>query len=75
MCFSGHHQMFLEEGGSPQMNKFEQVSSDGHQMSQAGASSEAGDMLDIRDGGTCKVRSNASWAMVIYGESPLPLTE
>ena len=52
------------------MNKFEQVSSDGHQMSQAGASSEAGDMLDIRGGGTCIVRSNASWAMVIYGEPP-----
>ena len=34
-CFNSHHQMLLM-GRGPQMNKFEQVSSDHHQISVAG---------------------------------------
>ena len=34
-CFDSH-QMSATGGGHPEVNKFEQVSSDGHQMSQAG---------------------------------------
>ena len=34
MCFNSHHQMSLLR--SPQINKFEQISSNDHQMSLAG---------------------------------------
>ena len=36
-CLSDHHQMLPGKGG-PKVNYFEQVSSDGHQISQAGGS-------------------------------------
>ena len=57
------------------MNKFEQVSSDDHQMSVAGG--RAGRFSGLMSkgagaGGPCTVRSNASWVMVT-GE--LPRTE
>ena len=66
----------VDEGG-PQANKFEQVSSDDHQMSLAGGPmsdvgvrlSGKGRMSDIQwvghgGGGPCTVRSNVSWVMV-----------
>ena len=65
------------EGG--QLNKFEQVSSYGHQMSLAVG--PEGSMSDGREGGVpmsdvggggggSTVRSNASWVMVAWRPSP-----
>ena len=55
--------------GCPQVNKFEQVYSDGHQMSPSGPISE----VQGRAGGTCTVRSNASWVMITWGTLPFHL--
>ena len=57
--------------GCPQVNKFEQVSSDGHRMLASGTISE----VQGRAGGTCAVRSNASWVMVTWGPSPFTKTD
>ena len=58
------------------MNKFEQVSSDDYKMSLVGAWIEARRVPMSHEGkgvaGGCKVRSNASRIMVIWG-SPSPL--
>ena len=66
-------------GPGPQVNKFEQVSSDDHQMSVALGGSvpclvsgKGGGGLGLMSGigggeGTCTVRSNASFVMVTWG--------
>ena len=46
------------------MNKFEQVSSDGHQISLAG------DCMSDRGQGDCTVRFNALWVIVTLGPPP-----
>ena len=51
--------MSVLEGG-PQVNKFEQVSSDGHQMSLARGPHVS--CLEV-----CTVRSNTSWVIVTWG--------
>ena len=68
------------------MNKFEQVSRDGLQMSLAGGWGGSLDLcLGVRPGlgrvpwphvggGGCTVRSNASWVMVTWGH-PLGQTD
>ena len=48
------------------MNKFEQVSSDDHQMSLAGGRA-GGPRSDFWGYEPCTVRSNASWVMVTWG--------
>ena len=60
------HQMSVSvRGVCPQMNKFEQVSSDGHQMSKPrDPKSDTWEGLGLGGGG-CTVRSNASWVMAI----------
>ena len=42
MCFSGHHwvSVLVRRGVGPQVNKFEQVSHDNHQVSVAGRKGE-----------------------------------
>ena len=56
--------------GCPQVNKFEQVSSLGHQMSLAGAGQEGflyrGAAGTGVGAGLCMVRLNASWVMVTW---------
>ena len=42
----GHQMLGMVSGGNPQMSKFEQISSDGHQMSLAG-----GHMYDVQGDG------------------------
>ena len=61
--FSGHHQMFVHRGwwGAPQMNKFEQVSSDHQQVSLAGVP-----QCDVQGVGGCTVRFNASWPVLTW---------
>ena len=68
--------------GGPQMNKFEQVSSYGHQMSLAGgwAWPELGVPCLMARGAAaagrgCTVKSNASWVMVTSGPPPLLWTD
>ena len=52
------------------MNKFEQVSSDGHQMSLAGGYHVPCRGLDWGKGrGPSTVRSNASWVMITRGQN------
>ena len=57
-------------GGGAEVNKFEQVSSDGHQMSLAGGAWAVGSLSNevqyLRAGGPGAMRSNASWLMVTY---------
>ena len=55
----------------PQVNKFEPVSSDGHQISLAvGSGWEVSPMSDVQGAGgqghtgACTVRTNASWVMM-----------
>ena len=58
-------------GMGPQVNKFVQVSTDGHQMSLAGDEARAGGVLCLMSGeggtGSCTMRSNASRVMVTWG--------
>ena len=67
MCYNGG-------GGTPEVNKFEKVSSDGHQMSRARRSLYS-EVPYLEGGlfgeGSCTVRSNASWVMVTCDPSSL----
>ena len=55
-------------GRGPEVNKFEQVSSDGHQMSPADWAGPGIPCLMSRKGpSSCTVRSNALWLMVTRG--------
>ena len=71
------------------MNQFKQVSSDSHQMSQAGEDTRCLGGMDILvqgcpmcgegamagvGGGHCTLRSNASWVMVTW-DSPNRITD
>ena len=69
--------------GVPQVNKYEQVSTDSHQMSLATKEGlgDQGSMSEgkTRVGGHCTVMSNVSWVMVTCGlqqrPPPTPWTE
>ena len=56
VCFSVATTRCHSQGMGPQVNKFEQVSSVGHQMSVAGG---------------CTVKSKASWAMIVLVDGEL----
>ena len=64
LSFSGHRQMSLP--GGPQMNKFEQVSSNCHQMAQGDGARSRGVPGLMSRGGGCTVRFNALWVMVTW---------
>ena len=50
------------------MNKFEEICSDDHHVSSAeGWGLEGDPRSDVRGGGGCTVRSNASYVMVTWG--------
>ena len=68
-------------GGGPQVNKFQQISLLGHEMSlakekawaRAKGSLYKGGLLGLGRGGSlCMVRSNASCVMVTLEPPPLP---
>ena len=64
--------------GGPQVNKFEQVFSNCHQMSLAGGWAGGVTCLVSRGGDearACTVRSNASWVMVTWGPTLNRMTE
>ena len=79
MCYG--RQMSVQEG--PQVNKFEQVSNDGHQISLAGELGSSMSGVQMRTGagggvpcvmsrvpgpgGPDTVKSKVSWVMVIWG--------
>ena len=61
--FSLGHQMSL--AGGPQVNKFEQVSSFGHQMSIVKGVGQGQRGVPVqREDAACMVRSNATWVMI-----------
>ena len=61
-------------GKGPKVNKFEQVSSLGHEMSLAGRGAlykeDGGALYRGWEGCPCMVRSNASWVMVTWDVLP-----
>ena len=63
-CFNSHQILALVgEGGSYWLNKFEQVSSEGHQMSLAGVPCGG---VGQRWGGGWTVRFNLPWVMITW---------
>ena len=67
-CFGGHQMSVLV--GGPQINKFEEVCSDGCQVSLVGAWGRGPHVPCLEEGrGTCTVRSKALWVMVTWGSS------
>ena len=55
-------------GGVPQVNKFEQVSSDGHQMSLAGGGARPGGVvLCLMSGGRARGRNPVLWSPMYHG--------